>query len=58
MMPIEDKRAEFNAMPDAELLRLLLRANPCGGYSIGKRKGQLTRQAAINTLLRYEGYKA
>lgn len=56
MMSLEDRRDEFEAMPNTELLRLLLRANPFGGYSIGARRGQLSRNQAIDTLLRFEGY--
>jgi len=53
-MSISDRKDEYDAMPDFALVRELLRVNPFGGYSIGKRKGQLSRQNAIDTLLRYE----
>jgi hypothetical protein len=57
MMSKEERRDEFDAMPDAYLLKLLRERNPFGGYSIGKKEGQLTREQVIQTLLRYEGYK-
>jgi len=57
MMSLEDRRDEFAAMPDGELLRQLNKKNPFGGYSIGKKKGQMSREQVIETLLRYEGYK-
>ena len=57
MMSFKDRRDELDAMPDYAILRELLRNNPFGGYSIGKKKGQLSRNGAILTILRYEGYK-
>ena len=57
MMSVEDRKDELDAMPDAALLKLLYHNNPFGGYSIGIGKGKLTRGQAIQTLLRYEGYK-
>lgn len=56
MMPIAERRDEFDAMPDWYLLRLLANHNPLGSYSIGAKRGQLSRTSAIETLLRYEGY--
>jgi hypothetical protein len=58
MMSKEERRDEFDAMPDQHLLNLLKEKNPFGGYSLGKKQGQLTREQVIRTLLRYEGYKA
>lgn len=59
MQSLEERRKELNNKVDAVLVRELLKLNPFGGYAIGnnKKRGQLTRQQAIDTLLRYEGYK-
>jgi hypothetical protein len=56
-LPLAERRAELEAMSDAELLRVLYKNNPFGGYSIGARKGQMRREWAIDTILRYAGYK-
>lgn len=56
-IPANERRDALETLSDNELIRLLLRANPFGGYSIGERKGQQTRQEAINVLLRFEGYR-
>lgn len=45
---------ELTRMSSAKLLAILHKYNPFGGYSIGYRKGQLTRNQAIATILRYE----
>lgn len=57
MMSLEDRRDELAAIPDEHLLRVLLKKNMFGGYSIGKRRGQMTREQVTETILRYEGYK-
>jgi hypothetical protein len=57
MMPVNERKDELDAMPDAALLHHLSKMNPFGGYSVGKKRGQLTRERLIQTILRYEGYK-
>lgn len=57
MMSLEDRRSELDALPESVLLRELTKKNPFGGYSIGSRRGQMTREQVTDTILRYEGYK-
>ena len=47
-------KEELEIKSDAELLKILRAHNPMGGYSIGSKRGQFTRQGVIDTILRYQ----